>query len=532
MKNNYVRMKSTNKIIVVLLFVAAAAGCKKSFLDRPSNSQISANGFYQTTSELRLATASLYGGSPWWAWHNGALLQLGDVLSGNAYFGYNGDLVQLYTRTITGQNGIVTSGWTGLYNVIAQCNTVIIAIQQQAASTISASDKNAAIAEARFIRGVAYYHLAVLWGAVPIIEDNDKLIKQPLLNRNTVADVYKFVVNDLTFSAQNLPATDATGRVTTWSAQGMLAKVYLTVAGLGQNGGVRNQAMLDSAKKYAGNVCKNSGLTLFASYYDLFRSQYNDNPESLFALQWTAGVGYGNGNAWLTFSPSSTINPQQSGAWVPLAPTWDLYQNYTWKDSVRRKASFMLNGDYYPELNAAGGGYTATSQGMKKHIIGNEKDNNAPTMDIWSSVEHNAILRLSDVYLVYAEAILGNNASTTDPDALLYFNRVRARAGVDPAPMLDVDTILRERRIEFAFEGQYWLDLARLSYYNPQKAVDMINNQARMTFSYDPVARVGKADTSSRPVILKATISAFTLQIPSAELTSDPKLAQPPVPYY
>jgi hypothetical protein len=136
------------------------------------------------------------------------------------------------------------------------------------------------------------------------------------------------------------------------------------------------------------------------------------------------------------------------------------------------------------------------------------------------------------VYLVYAEAILGNNASTTDADALLYFNKVRARAGVDPAPMLDTDTLLRERRVEFAFEGQYWLDLVRLSYYNPQKAVGIINNQQRMTFTYDPATRIAKADTTTAPSIVPATISAFTLQIPSSELTSDPKLAEPPVPYY
>jgi hypothetical protein len=525
-------MRSINNIIIILLFAAALAGCKKSFLERPSSSQISSNNFYKTTADLRLATASLYGGSEWWQWHNQALLTIGDVLSGNAYFGYWGDLVQLYTRTITGQNTIVTSGWTGLYNVIAQCNTAISGIRQQASSSISDVDKNAAIAEARFIRAVAYYHLAVLWGDVPIVEDNTKLIKEPLVNRNIVSDVYKFIANDLTFAAQNLPNTDVAGRVTTWSAQGMLGKVYLTEAGLGQSGGVRNQALLDSAKKYAGNVCKNSGLLLLPSYYNLFRSQYNDNPESLFALQWTAGVGYGNGNTFLTFSPSNDINPLKTGAWTPLAPTYDLYKNYTSQDSIRRIATIMRNGDYYPELNAAGGGYTATGVVMKKHIIGNEKDNNAPTMDIWSSVEHNAILRLADVYLVYAEAILGNNTSTTDADAMLFFNKVRARAGVDPAPMLDIDTLLRERRIEFAFEGQYWLDLVRLSYYNPQKAVGTINNQQRVTVSYDPATRIAKADSSNAPTIVPATISAFTLQIPSSELTADPKLAQPPVPYY
>jgi hypothetical protein len=77
----------------------------------------------------------------------------------------------------------VTSGWVGLYNVIGQCNGVINAIEKQADPSISAADKNAAIAEAKFVRAVAYYHLAVYWGAVPIVEDNSKLIKDPLLPR-------------------------------------------------------------------------------------------------------------------------------------------------------------------------------------------------------------------------------------------------------------------------------------------------------------------------------------------------------------
>lgn len=523
-------MKYINKILISLLFGVALTGCKESFLDRPSESQISSDNFYQTTSDLRLATANLYGGSCWWQWQNNAWLNLGDILSGNGFIGYWDMSSQLYSRTITAQNTILSSAWGGLYNVIAQCNTVVNDIQAKASSSISTTDKSAAIAEAKFVRAVAYYYLAVHWGAVPIIEDNSKLIKDPLLTRNIVTDVYKFIVNDLTYAAQNLPTKDAAGRVTTWSAQGMLAKVYLTMAGLGQTGGTRNQAYLDEAKKYAGNVCKNSGLSLLSNYYNLFKAQYNDNPESLFALQWAAGVGWGKGNALQTLAP----NMGDIQGWSAMNPSYDLYQVYTPKDTVRRKATFMLNGDYYPEINAAAGGYKATGQGLKKHIIGNAKDNNSPTMDIWSSIEHNSLLRLADVYLIYAEAILGNNATTTDADALLYFNKVRTRAGVDPVSSLDIDVIYRERRIELAFEGQFWMDMVRLSYYNPQKAVDFLNNQQKITFSYSKgVATPSKPGDAGGPVIMNpATISSFTLQIPASELTSDPKLADAPVPYY
>ncbi|MES2276215.1 MAG: RagB/SusD family nutrient uptake outer membrane protein [Bacteroidota bacterium] len=529
-------MKSINKIIIILLCAAAVAGCKKSFLDRPSNSQISSTNFYKTTSDLRLATAGLYGGAMWWQWNNGALIPLGDVLSGTGSFQYSGDIVQLFTRTITAQNGLVTNGWVGLYNVIAQCNGVINAVQQQASASISVADRNAAIGEAKFIRAVAYYHLAVYWGAVPIIEDNSKLINDPLINRNIVSDVYKFVAKDLTYAAQYLPKKDETGRVTTWSAQGMLGKVYLTMAGVGKSGS-RDQALLDSAKKYAGNVCKNSNLSLLPSYYELFKAQNNDNVESLFSLQWAAGVGYGNGNALqLYFSPSSAILPQKQGGWQALQPTYDLYRMYSAKDTVRRKATIMLNGDLYPELNAAGGGYKATGTGLKKHIIGNEKDNNAPTMDGWSSPEHNAILRLADVYLVYAEAILGNNTTTSDADALTYFNKVRTRAGVDIVIAITPALLRTERRVELAFEGQYWIDLVRYSYYDPSNAVKLLNDQdathGRISFTYDPVTKIAKRDTIAPPSTLPATITSFTLPIPSSELTSAPKLALPPVPYY
>jgi len=529
-------MKSIHKIIITLLCAAAVAGCKKSFLDRPSNSQISSLNFYKTTSDLRLATASLYGGAQWFQWNTAAMIPIGDVLSGTGSFQYSNDIVQVFTRTITAQNGLVTNGWVGLYNVIGQCNGVINAIQTQADPSISAADKNAAIAEAKFVRAVAYYHLAIYWGAVPIIEDNSKLIKDPLLPRNIVSDVYKFVAKDLTFAAQNLPKTDEKGRVTTWSAQGMLGKVYLTMAGVGKSGS-RDQALLDSAKKYAGNVCKNSNLNLLPSYYDLFKAQNNDNPESLFALQWAAGVGYGNGNAMqLYFAPSPDILPQKIGGWQALQPTYDLYRMYAAKDTVRRKATIMLNGDFYPELNAAGGGYKATGTGLKKHIIGNDKDNNSPTMDGWSSPEHNAILRLADVYLVYAEAILGNNSTTSDGDALTYFNKVRARAGVDIVTAITPASLRTERRVELAFEGQYWIDLVRYSYYDPSNAVQFLNDQdathGRISFTYDPTTKKATRDTTATPITLPATVNSFTLPVPSSEVTTDPKLAQPPVPYY
>jgi len=525
-------MKTINKLFILFILLVTVVGCSESYLDRPSQSQIASNNFYQSTTEIRLATASLYGGAPVWQWHQNGFIQFGDVMSGNGTTGqYQGtDNIELFAVNLSASNAYVQGAWTGLYNIIGQCNNTILGIQQYAPATVSATDKNAAIAEAKFIRGFAYYNLALLWGAVPIVEDNSKLIDNPLINRIIATDVYKFVINDLYYAAQNLPTTDVAGRVTTWSAQGMLSKVYLTMSGLGQSEGTRNQAYLDSAKFYAGNVCKNSGKVLFASYPDLFKVQNNDVSENLFALQWAAGVGYGNGNVLNNYAPSNTIMPQKGGAWASMKPTYDLYLLYSAQDSVRRKATFMVNGDFYPELNAAGGGYKATGSSMKKHIVGNEVDNSSPLMTLWDSPEHDAMLRLADVYLIYAEAILGSNTSTSDPEALLYFNKVRTRAGVNPVSTITLDDLIKERRIELAFEGQFWGDMVRLSYWHPAKALALINGQDRRFFN----VTAGVAVPDDKPVVtvIPATESSFQLQIPATELTADPKLADPAVHYY
>jgi hypothetical protein len=86
------------------------------------------------------------------------------------------------------------------------------------------------VAEARFMRGMAYFYLARVFGDVPIISDpvalaNSGDYKVP---RYLQKDVLRFVVEDLQYAEQNLPdASYQAGRVTKYAAKGMLSKVYL-----------------------------------------------------------------------------------------------------------------------------------------------------------------------------------------------------------------------------------------------------------------------------------------------------------------
>ncbi|SDD36239.1 Starch-binding associating with outer membrane [Mucilaginibacter pineti] len=514
----------------LIIMIIMISGCKKDFLNRPPLTGITTDNFYKSKSDLRLATAALYA-QPWFYWNQFPMLGIGDIMSGNMLQPYNGDLVQFTTFSITPQNSYIEQSWKSFFDIVAHCNINIKTINTKVPDSVAVADKNGALGELRFIRASSYFLIAQIWGAVPIIEDNDKLIANPLVPRNKLTDVYKFIINDLRFAATNLPNTDQPGRVTTWSAQGLLAKVYLTRAGLGQSGS-RNQADLDSAAYYAGKVCNTSGLALLPSYYNLFKTQFNDNPESLFAFQWAPGVGYGNGNAIeAQFAPSASIVTGGGGYGGAIGPTIDLANLYSEQDSIRRKATFMLTGEHYPELNAAGGGYTATGVNVKKHIVGTAADNNSPTMDFWSSIEHNTVLRLGDVYLVYVEALLGNNASTTNAEAVKYFNAIRSRAGVDPINTITPEILRKERRVELAFEGQYWFDLVRLSYYDPQAASDALNKQQRQQFTYNPGTGV-KTPVVNGLIITPATVATFTLPIPANDQTADPRLLEEPVEYY
>ena len=91
------------------------------------------------------------------------------------------------------------------------------------------------------------------------------------------------------------------------------------------------------------------------------------------------------------------------------------------------------------------------------------------------------LIRLADIYLVYAEAIMGNDTITSDADAVEAYNAVRRRAiktHTDVSEITFMD-LYRERRLELAMEGDNWYDLVRLHYYNPEKAKYLINSQER-----------------------------------------------------
>ncbi len=551
---------------VVLL---AAVGCRKSFLEQPPIDSIVDANFYSTDNQVLSATALLYS-QVWYEYNDRASFFFGDYRGGTLYSAWGtADRPTIFygTTGLTPENG---AAWRSLYIVVGQSNLAIANINKYAGSGVSPNVKRAAIAEARFMRALAYRYLVMNWGAVPILTNNLDHLVDPTVKRNTVQSVWKFITNEMRAVAADLPETPMrTGRVTKWSAEGMLARFYLTRAGVEATGPTaRNQTFLDSAKYYSDRVIRLSGHKLLPNYADLFKYPYDNNTESLFSLQWiyAAAPAYAVYNSWPAYM-NNRAEYANGDAWGgDKGATWWIlskYEGLTETSSTimqgrtsdqRLYATFMLPGTHYPEILKASGGYTlpftsvAAGQEqyslnyatVKKYIVGRADDVGGKAASARYDND-TYMMRLAEMYLIYAEATLGNNANTSDPLALQYFNAVHTRAGLSPhTAALQFHHISNERFVEFALEGMAWYDLASLHYYNPQQTYYILNAQDRGRFFIRPIPypnptswtfyKRQAAEDGVRTVNVNS--GNFLLPIPTSELAQAPILLEAPVDYY
>ena len=98
-----------------------------------------------------------------------------------------------------------------------------------------------------------------------------------------------------------------------------------------------------------------------------------------------------------------------------------------------------------------GGQKNDTRSNIAKYVVGPGASYGGETVLGMNTGINTMILRYADILLIYAEAVLGTNASTDNTDALKAFNKVRSRAGLSAKTSITTDDVLKERRVEFAF---------------------------------------------------------------------------------
>jgi len=311
-------MKSIVKYTCIAATILVVQSCKKDFLNRPPIDQVTSGNFYKTDDEIMAGTAPLYN-IVWFDYNDKALMAFGEARGGNLNSNDRTAYIQ-FAPSATDQSTLLP-GYKAFYKIIAQSNLTMQGINNAVGSTASAAAKSRGMAECRFMRAMGYYYLVNNWGAVPIIYDNVGQLDNSSV-RNTIESVWKFIILDLKYAAANLPPTaQQQGRLTKFSAEGMLAKMYLTRSGLGKTATSRSQSDLDSAKYYASDVIKSGPYSLLTDYNNLFKSatnnSSNNNSESLFALQWMPiGTPWGVNNsfqAYVAFESKDYTNRRWMG---------------------------------------------------------------------------------------------------------------------------------------------------------------------------------------------------------------------------
>ncbi len=541
-------MKSKYLFLTLAITAASMQGCNKDFLERPPLSAIADANYYSTKEEVMAATAPLYN-IVWFDYNDKAALAFGDARGGLMKSNDRG----IFYRFAVSSSDVSTllPGYKSFYKIVAQSNLIIEGISRYAIN-VPEADKKAAISEAKFMRALAYYYLVMNWGDLPIIYDNKAQMLDKNQRRNTKESIWKFIIRDLRYAAANLPPLPAKeGRITKYSAEGMLAKMYLTRAGLNTSNGptaTRNQSDLDSAKYFANDVIKNGPYSLLPKYGDLFLSANNNssknNSESLFALQWMPmrePWGVNNSfQAYMAYDPIVTGTGDGWGRAQGASANMVRYYIDNPQDSIRRKQTFMFHQDPYPELNRKNGGIKSPNTDIaqiKKYIIGTPDDNGGKGV-IMGAFINTYMLRLAEVYLIHAEAILGNSASTSNADALTSFNAVRTRAGMPTKSSITFMDIFMEKRVETAMEGTAWYDIVRWSYFDLNNALNFVGglNHGNYTLTYNtgsnPRTWTFVEKTTAMPELkYQPTPVNMYLPIPETEMSFAPSLALDPVPF-
>ena len=557
MKSNII--KSAAAVAMVL-----SLGSCNDFLTIDPSDKLVQDTFYTSAEKVRMNTMTLYAAKTWsnytidFQWKT-------DMLAGDMFYTYDAE-GQWFFGTYTSVNTYINDGWKGIYNVIAFANSVINDMPPRCKG-VAQEDIDRAVAEARAIRAFCYYQIAELWHDAPIIFDNTSNIANGDLDvpRNTQKSIYRFALEDVDFAVEHLPETDADAfRCNKNTARAIRAKLLVTMASHSDYGYDRND-LYNRAAKDAEEVMASLPWIENIDFSTLFDVETNNGPESILAIQ-CAVQGYSFGNpknaAW---SRSSVIADQTWGA--GKGPTISLQKIYDSTDR-RRKWTYMTNGDTYPNLAKLQGGYTykyinrsddgtmleernEMNAHIKKYIIGKGSDCNGNVGLGQDAANNIYLIRLADMYLTYAEAILGTSESTSDSRALEKFNGIRKRAGVSERESLTFKDIMEERRREFAFESITWFDVLRLKYrQGSQVALDYVNsgyetgyNRCAQFIQNYGVDQSQENDPNSYsivqskaeyamydPIYIKE--SSFIVPIPAAVSTSSPALAGEPVDFY
>ncbi|HRZ96204.1 MAG TPA: RagB/SusD family nutrient uptake outer membrane protein [Paludibacter sp.] len=505
-------MKTKNrfKLLITAVILLAVASCS---LDLDPISEYSERTFgqtsgtdsikYKTRAEMYSQYQSLYqklkDQEHWYL----DLIMICETRSDNSYGGSTGSqVVPIETNAIDGGNSVVARDWDRYLADVAQANTVVENIDKVPDETLTATERKQWKAEAKIFRAMVWFDMVRFWGNIPVVtkegtditaENIEEVYPLYYPKQSDPANAFAQIIKDLTEAIVDAPANNA-GNKTILSksvARAMLAKAYA------------EKPARDYSKvlQYCNEVIAD-GFTLNANYSDLYvlNSASTDlknrsTPESILEVNFFPG-----GGNWVTWMfGKDLLDPEANFSWAKwVTPSRDLIAAFTNEnDNIRKNASIVYYqaswSNYYPS-------------------------NNYPFMyKMRSSVNSMIKLRLADILLLKAEALANLDGAANLEAAETVVNQIRSRVslGVLPASAKAskatmLDAILKERRLELAFEGQRWFDLVR--YEKVEEVMNTLNSR----------------DSGRLPQRRAFTADSYLFPIPSTAIDLNTNLVQNP----
>ncbi|GAB3691888.1 hypothetical protein GCM10027592_10260 [Spirosoma flavus] len=426
------------------LLAVTLPGCQEDLLEKPKTF-VSPNTFFANADGYEQVVKGIYSTLPSLFTANGMMMR-------EMFSDYSGSPSPSYEQALpTYQNNHqpffynVRGEWANEYTIIKNANFILSYLDP--ATNLTATKKKELTAEARFLRAFAYFQLVQFFGDLPIRTTPLSDYSQAQAPRSSQADVYKLILDDLTYAEANLPEqTSQQGRVYKLVATAQLAKVYLTMAG----NPLKQTQYFQNAREKALAVINSGKFQLVSDYAQLFHSTAYTT-ESIWEQLFRPEVG-GNGLQALSSTAKGFVPILLPSSWfINSFAKGDQRKEWGIKQSYKGPDGATLAPFYQKFVNTTFIDAGATPSGVI----------NGYTVPF---------LRLGEIYLIAAEA---ENEISGPANAYQYINRIRQRARVnksDPTNVPDLanlskeqfrEAVYMERKWELHEEGSAWFDLKR-----------------------------------------------------------------------
>lgn len=304
----------------------------------------------------------------------------GEVRADNAYKGGGGEtdaweIHDMETAKIQPNNGFLDGKWFNVYCGISRCNSAIRSLNKVDENLIP--EKNIRIAEVKVIRSHWYFELVRLFNRIPYMDinlpeneyqsvRNDEFTREQHLAR---------IAGELLEAAEVLPETQTEiGRVNRRIALAYAAKVKLYQA---YEQDPQTNAVININKSLLQEVVnlidQVQGYDLLADFQQLDLLEYENGPESVFAIQFSkddgsSGVGRINWSMLLNSMTGPGCPWQGDGFFLP---SQDLINAYQTDENGLPLFDYQNRPDYGNVVFDSNGGYT----------LGNVDGNVDPRLD-------------------------------------------------------------------------------------------------------------------------------------------------------